>query len=159
MTLVALTGIPGTGKSTICNILRGKNFRCYEALQIFGSNECMEGEEVDIDCLSSLWAHRDEKDVIVASHYSHLLGADFVIILERDPELVEKSLLARGYSSEKIFENMDSLYSDIIYQESLDLLPSTRIYRIMNKEGKPAETAEAIMKVALNIFSGNASKL
>lgn len=157
MTLVALTGIPGTGKSTICSILRKMNINCYEAIEICGSNNCVEGDTVDIDCLSSLWAGRDEKNVIVASHYSHLLGADYVIILERDPVTVEKALVARGYSTEKVFENMDSMYSDIIYQESLDLNPSTRIYRIMNQEGKQSETAEAIMKIAQNIFSGRIS--
>ena len=153
MTVIALTGIPGTGKTSICHILRENGIKCFEALEIIGSDSCMENDEVDLDCLAQLWARSEENDVVIVSHYSHLLGADYVIILERKPEFIEKSLLERGYSSEKIFENMDSLYSDIIYQESLDRLPSTRIFRIMNVEDRKEKTAEDVKKIIVDIFS------
>ena len=155
MTLIALTGIPGSGKSTICAILNSMGIRCINALDIPGSGRCMEGDEVDIDCLGDMWSSMVMENIVIDSHYSHLLGVKAVVILERGEEETMRTLKERGYSPEKISDNIESFLSDIIYRESLELLPSTKIHRVLNKHGKEEETAEEVMAIISRIFSSD----
>lgn len=128
-----VTGIPGSGKSTMCKLLNERGIRCINALDFPGSNKCRESDEVDIDCLRRAISGK-ESDSVVEGHFSHLLDCDSVIILERDEEAIGKTLEARRYSPAKIRENMDVMRSDVIYREALERLPAGRIHRIVVKE-------------------------
>lgn len=125
--MICLTGIPGTGKTTICKMLDEKGIRCVSADSIAEQLECKEGDEVDIDCLRSKMI---PSDIVVESHYSHLLKCDFIIILEAPESIIEERLAKRGYSEVKIRGNIDTQLSGSIYSEALDNLPATRIVRI-----------------------------
>ena len=129
----------------MCNALRKIGYDCRNVLELEGAVSCLDGEEMDLDCLMEKIKWANETDLIVEGHYSHLLGCSKVFILERDEEKVSEVMRERGYGEEKINENLDALRSDIIYQESLELLPSSRIHRITVVEGNPDETAEKIL--------------
>ena len=100
---------------------------CLSADDIAREHGCMEGDVVDIDCLrnSSI-----PENTILESHYSHSLRCSHIIILEAPEELVIQRLRERGYTEDKISGNIDTQLSGIIYSESLDNLPSTKITRI-----------------------------
>ncbi len=100
-----------------------------------GARDCVENNEMDMDCLRDRIKWEGKSGIIIEGHYSHLLPCEMVFILERDESETGKTLLQRGYSKEKVEENLDALRSDIIYQEALELLPSSRIQRIKVVEG------------------------
>lgn len=129
-----ISGIPGSGKTTICKLLDGNGIKCLSALDIPGAEKCLDDDEVDTDCLKSIIS-REGSVSAVESHFSHLLGCSSVIILQRSEEGVAGELRGRGYSEDKIEENLDALRADVIYSEALQALPSGRIHRITVEEG------------------------
>ncbi|KAA8923463.1 adenylate kinase family protein [Thermoplasma sp.] len=131
--LICISGIPGTGKSTVCSIIGNMGYLCVEGNTLAARYGCLSGDEVDVDCLSD-GLLRDGFSGIVAAHYSHLLPCDIVVILEADEAVLRKRMAERAYPPEKIQENLDAQRSDIIYSESLDRLPATRIFRIRNTD-------------------------
>ena len=49
--MICLSGIPGTGKTTICRMLRESGINCASADETAEKDGCLKDEEVDIDCL------------------------------------------------------------------------------------------------------------
>lgn len=143
--MICITGIPGSGKSTLCEKLRESGIKCVSVLEISGFESCRSGDEVDIDCLSEKLNQERKTDLVIEGHFSHLLGCESVIILDRNEKEVVQELLKRGYPDKKIKENIDALRSDIIYHETLDLLPSTRIIRIEVEEGRQDKVLDQAM--------------
>ncbi len=131
----SLTGVPGSGKSTLCKSLNELGFTCLNALDFKGADHCVENKEVDTECLKQL-IEKKEGDFVVESHFSHFLGCDYVIILERGEKATQAELEKRNYSPGKISENLDALRSDTIYYEALEKLPAGRISRIKVTEGR-----------------------
>ncbi len=131
--LICISGIPGTGKSTICNLLNDLGYTCVEGNALAVKYGCLSGDEVDVDCLSDRMRSDNFKG-IVAAHYAHLLPCNIVIILEADESALRQRMMDRGYSPEKIDENLDAQRSDTIYAESLERLPANRIFRIRNAD-------------------------
>ncbi|MCW6168230.1 MAG: hypothetical protein LVQ96_01705 [Thermoplasmatales archaeon] len=105
-------------------------YDCKNASLIEGYEKCLDGDEVDIDCLRNRMNFVKSNNMIVESHFAHLLGCDLIIILQRDTESVRRTLSNRGYSKEKIEENIDALLSDTIYYESLEFLPAPLIRKV-----------------------------
>lgn len=129
--LIGLTGTPGTGKSSVSKILETDS-----GYNIIHLNELIKKENLykevdenrdsvvaDMDIISRRVSEIvDEKNspvTILESHLSHYI-ADTVVVLRASPEELEKRLLSRGYSSEKIQENMDAEELDIILFESVE---------------------------------------
>lgn len=143
--MICITGIPGSGKTTLCSKLRDHGIKCISVLEIPGAENCRNGDEVDIDCLKEKFDGILDTDIMVEGHYSHLLKCNSVIILDREEMAVTLELRNRGYSEKKINENLDALRSDVIYRETLDLMPSTRIRRIKVQEGRPEVTLNEVL--------------
>lgn len=125
--MICLSGIPGTGKTTICRMLKESGVNCVSADEIAEKDGCLKDEEVDIDCLRN---SSFQGISVLESHYSHLLKCDYAIILEAPVEEIEARLRERGYPESKIAGNIDALLSGMIYSEALENLPSTRIRNI-----------------------------
>lgn len=144
--MIGITGIPGSGKSSVCVALRRMGYDCRGVLDINGAKSCLEGEEMDIDCLREKLHGEEEEGLIIEGHYSHLLGCSMVFILQRPEGIILKVLRERKYPESKISENLDALRSDIIYQESLEFLPASRIHRIDVEEGNPEKAVLRIVE-------------
>ena len=145
--MICITGVPGSGKSTICKEIVSSGYDCRNVLDLNGAASCLEDDEMDIDCLKEHVVANLNDDAIVEGHYSHLLGCSIVFIIEREEDLINKTLIGRGYPPEKIDENLDALRSDIIYQEALEFLPASRIHRIQVDEGNPGYAAKKIIQL------------
>lgn len=146
MIRLCLTGIPGTGKSTVCDILEKRGYSCSHLNEVSEKLGCRENGEVDIECLQERISGNLD---IAEAHYSHLLDCRIAVILECDPVTVRKRLQERKYPESKIAENLDVQESGIIYYEALEKLPSGRIFRIDCTGADPHEVAgkiEAILK-------------
>ncbi|MBQ2666246.1 adenylate kinase family protein [Methanobrevibacter sp.] len=116
MTAVFITGTPCTGKTTLASKLNGRLIKINDlAINhdfVLGIDENKGYKVIDIDKLS---AYVDEliKDcdelLIFEGHLSHLCdGADKVIVLRVDPDILKTRLEARDYSDAKIRENLEA---------------------------------------------------
>lgn len=141
--MICITGVPGSGKTTLSEALSKKGVTICNTDEIAAKLGCLSEGEVDVDCLEKN-ADFSGYD-FVESHYSHLLNCEHVIILECDEQLLRKRMERRGYSEHKILENIDAQFSGTIYYEALQRLPSNRIYTINTTDMEPGAVVESVM--------------
>lgn len=133
MILTCITGVPGTGKSTLSDKMRQKGIKVEDGTKLAEELGCRSGEYVDIDCMLERLNNRNV-DVIEA-HFSHLLRPFSAIILKCSEDELIRRLNKRKYSVEKIRENVDAMLGGIIEFECRDTLPSSRILIIETTNG------------------------
>ena len=115
---IALTGTPGTGKTTIADILRSEGFRVLSLEKLAEKFNCLgeldysdNSKPVDIELLNTKleheWENAPNNITFIDGHLSHLLPCDQIIILRCKPDVLEKRLTKRNYSKEKIQNNVE----------------------------------------------------
>ncbi|MDR5657335.1 AAA family ATPase [Halodesulfurarchaeum sp. HSR-GB] len=148
---VAVTGTPGTGKTTATK-------RVETDLEIVHLNEVIRNEglhEGTDDDRGSLLADFDaideylagKSDFLVESHLAHHFDADRVVVLRCDPKTVEERLRERGESQASARENAESEALDVILSEAVTAHGEDAVYEIETTEQTPEETARAIEAV------------
>lgn len=120
---IALTGTPGTGKTTVAALLP---YRVIDlnALVKGGLNLGTDQErgclEADMDGLEQRLEEMDTYGLtILEGHFSHYF-ADEAVVLRLAPSELRKRLEARGYSTKKIQENLESEALDVILVEAVE---------------------------------------
>ncbi len=121
---MAITGTPGTGKTTLSKELRRMGLLVID-LNGLAREKGLLGEydairdtyEVDTDLLDR---ELPEGEMIVEGHLSHLLNVDTVLILRCDPRVLEQRLNDRGYAVTKARENAMAEALDVILVEALE---------------------------------------
>ena len=145
---IALTGTPGTGKTTIAGLLPYKVID-INALVKAGMNFGKDPErgclEADMDALANYLAKLDcDEIVILEGHFSHHF-ADWSIVLRLGPVILKSRLEARGYSASKIRENLEAEALDVILVEAVELC--ARIDEIDTTGKSPQEVAELVARI------------
>ncbi len=147
---IALTGTPGTGKTTIAGLLPYKVID-INALVKGGMNFGTDPErgclEADMDALAKHLARLDSDETqILEGHFSHHF-ADWSIVLRLAPSLLKSRLEARGYSSEKIRENLEAEALDVILVEAVQFCH--RVDEIDTTGKSTLEVAELVARIIL----------
>lgn len=145
---VAVTGTPGTGKTTATESLE-------TVLEVVHLNEVIRAEGLyterdeerdsvvaDLEAVGEYLTGRD--DIVVESHLAHHLDVDQVIVLRCHPETIESRLLDRGESAESARENAESEALDVILSEAVDTHGRDVVFEIETTDRSPEETARAI---------------
>jgi len=151
---IALTGVPGTGKTAIANALKKKGF------QVIYLNELVEKKK--------LWSKTDEfgskivnmrkleleanrvlrgKDnCIVEGHLAceMKLKCDFAVVCRANPDVLERRLRKRGYPEKKM--NEDIVCELLDYCTVLSLENYKKAYEIRG-EGSIQKNVSEIMRV------------
>ncbi len=148
---VAVTGTPGTGKTTATGHLE-------TGLEVIGLNELVRTEELttgtdadrdslvaDIDAISARLSDRD--DVLFESHLAHHLDVDRVVVLRCHPETLKCRLLDRGESERKAAENAEAEALDVILAEAVDRHGLETVYEIDTTDREQKAVAEEIEAV------------
>lgn len=166
--LIGLTGTPGTGKTSVSKFLERK--RHWKIIHL---NEMIKEEhlytEIDVERdaviadmelvrkrLEEIIGGKENEVIVLESHLAHYI-ADIVIILRVCPPELERRLKARGYSEEKIRENIEAEALDVILVEAFEWCE--KVFEI-NTTGKSIEeTGQDIEKIVDHILSGNEEEL
>jgi adenylate kinase len=145
---VAVTGTPGTGKSTATARLADE----YDVIHL---NDLIKGDD-------ALWTERDaDRDTLVAdldavrerlgdwtgvldSHLAHRFDADRVVVLRCRPETVEARLRERGESEATATENAESEALDVILSEAVEEHGVENVYEIDTTDRDPEAVADEI---------------
>jgi adenylate kinase len=130
--LIALTGTPGTGKSTVADELAHRGHLVVSANDTIGPYIIEEDDERKAHVIDTdRW--RDEfplSEGIVEGHLTHLLCATHVIVLRCRPDILKSRLVSRGYHPEKVAENVEAEMLDAILIEAMDEHTPEMIYEI-----------------------------
>jgi adenylate kinase len=145
---IALTGTPGTGKTTIAGLLP---YRVIDinALVKGGMNFGIDAKrgclEADMDALAKHLAKLDpDETLILEGHFSHHF-ADWSIVLRLSPAALKSRLEARGYSAEKIRENLEAEALDVILVEAVEFC--YRVDEIDTTGKSTSEVAELVARI------------
>ena len=129
--IIAVSGTPGTGKTTLSKKLAKKlNYTYLDVASLIKQNKIAESYDkkrkcyvVDIKKLNKILIREIKKysNLIVDSHLSHYLPKKYVdlcIITECDLKELEKRLKKKKYNKAKVRENLDCEIFDICLNEA-----------------------------------------
>ena len=148
---VAVTGTPGTGKTTAVESLDTDldvihiNDVIHEEDFVVEHDEERDSAVADLDAVADYLDGRE--DVLFESHLAHHFDADRVVVLRCHPEELEERLTDRGESAAKARENADSEALDVILAEAVDRHEGS-VYEVDATDLTPGETAAEIAAVA-----------
>ncbi len=123
---IALTGIPGVGKSKVAAELKKKGYNVLRLEKIvddfvIGYDEERKSKIVDEEAMDEyIKKIKEEGLLIIEGHLSHLLSVDGVILLRCHPKELEKRLAAKNWNEKKIKENLEAEALDIILERALE---------------------------------------
>jgi len=149
--LIALTGTPGTGKTSVGEVLEARGYAVLDLDRmareyglIRGRDEARQADEVDVDALRER-IRVPAKLAFLKSHYSHLMDVNVAIVLRCRPSVLRDRLRARQWSEEKILENVEAEAIDVITQEATQRIPF--VYEVDTTARLPAETAGEVLAI------------
>ena len=142
----ALTGTPGTGKTSLSKLLNKNVISLSDYYEEASEGKNDSGEWiVNIEKLNLLF--KDIDCEIFEGNFAHkLTKIQKIIVLRCDPVILEKRLESRNYSTYKIRENLEAEAIGIIYSESIEYVNKENIIQIDNSNKSLEETAEIIRK-------------
>ena len=160
--LIALTGTPGTGKTSVSKILKENGFKVIDLNRVackkdflLGRDEKRDSVIVDVEKFNEhVNKNYSGKDfVFIEGHLSHLLkSVDKVIILRCHPDKLKKNLSKKGWKEEKIKENLEAEILDIILCETVEIHPEKNIFEIDSTSKSADSVASSIMEIIENKF-------
>jgi len=148
--VVAITGTPGVGKSTVAEELKRRGYTVLSVNKLAEDFNCILGEEngckvVDINKLTIELKKYLKGLVFLEGHLSHLLDPDLIIVLRCNPIELKRRLERKGWDKGKIAENVEAEIIDVILVEALD--SKKEVYEIDTTELSPKEVADIIIEI------------
>jgi adenylate kinase len=165
--LIALSGTPGTGKSIIGQLLaKDLHIQCLELNQIVIDHELHLGEDTDRETLiadvEKVKEHLvkiladNENRFVVVGHFADEVPKELLevlIILRCNPVVLTQRLQEKGWSVEKILENVQAELLGECTAQALARHNQNQIFEIDTSELTPPEAVVAIN----NILAGKGS--
>jgi len=157
-----VTGTPGTGKTTVSTILSERLGARHIELSRFSIENGYVIEDdverdtkvVDMGALGSAVKDIIDKSVspvIIDGHYAHELIEEpvisFLFVLRKRPWDLKSVLEARQYSSDKVWENLESEIMGVITGDALELIPSSKVIEVDISDQSPQETVNQIHRM------------
>ncbi|MBN1391058.1 MAG: adenylate kinase family protein [Candidatus Thermoplasmatota archaeon] len=129
--LIAVSGTPGVGKTSLCRELEIRGLTCRNLLDMIIEKGLPEGgskgsDEVLVDTgrLMSELEKMDlggQGDIVLDGHLSYLSPSDTCLVLRLHPEDLKLRLMGRGYAPEKVRENVEAEAVSVVLVEAMGL--------------------------------------
>lgn len=151
----AITGTPGTGKSTVAKIVAEMTgYGLVDVNEFARSHGLFQKKDekrdswiVDERALKKVLS-KLKGNIILEGHLAHYSKPDIAVVLRLNPRELEKRLEKRGWKKEKIKENVEAEALGVCLAEALDECKS--VFEV-DATGKSAEDAA---KEAADIING-----
>lgn len=166
-----LTGTPGVGKHTSARIIADKiNAEIIDINHVAIDNNAISektdlGLDVDVKRLAKLlekMLNTKRNDLMIVGHLAPYVlrpeGIGMVAVLRRSPYELEKTLKKRGYSADKVRENVASEILGTSLYDSMKTFGKRKVAEFDTTGKTPKETADEIL-AALQKKSKSKSKL
>lgn len=141
---IAITGTPGTGKHTIAEALgRRLGLKVTDLGSLAKKSHLVKKDSardtlvVDVKKLRRFLP----ADGIIVSNYAELLPADLILVVRCRPTVLARRLAARGYSVEKMRENLEAECIDYCLLSALER--NKRVGEVDNSRGLKVAVAKA----------------
>jgi adenylate kinase len=152
---IALTGTPGTGKTTIADRLE-TDLDTVHLNDVIREEDLTESVDEERDSLVAdlgavaAWLddyEAEHGDPLVESHLAHLFDADRVVVLRCAPAELERRLLDRGESELKADENAESEALDVVLSEAVERHGESAVYEVVTTDRDPDAVARDVEAV------------
>lgn len=160
--LIAISGTPGTGKTTVSKLLAKKLDAKLISIRNLIENRRIkysydkkrETKEIDEKGLKKSIAKEIEKGRIniIEGHLSHLVKVDYIFVLRTNPQELYRRLKQKGWKEGKIKENVLAEFLDSITIEAMRLHPTKKVFEINTSRKEPKKVALLITSI-LNNYS------
>jgi adenylate kinase len=163
---VALTGTPGTGKSTLATLMGSGGWRVQELTElarktgaVVGRDVDRQTDEVDVDLLQDAVVEEqrdggDDQRLLLVGHMSHLMPCEAIVVLRCSPAVLEERLRTREWPQSKVKENMEAEAVGVVLVEAMEREPPVPVYELDTTHGPPEVTAERIEAVISGAVAG-----
>ena len=129
--IVAVSGTPAVGKTNIASALaKLLKWKFVKLNKLAGEKNLYAGYDekrrckiVDIDALADeirKIEKTSDENVVIEAHYAHDIPCDVIIILRCSPAELRKRMEKKGWSKEKIKENLEAEIMGICREEARD---------------------------------------
>ena len=122
--MIAVTGTPGTGKTTVSERLEDEGYSVVHLTEYFEDKDI--GEEVNGEreirigeMKQSLEEEGFDEETVIEGHLAHHFPVDICVVLRCRPDELEERLSGRDYSDRKVEENVEAEKLDIILSEAV----------------------------------------
>ncbi len=156
---VAVTGTPGTGKSTVCKILSRQGHTVVDLSELANERGLVEPPKknggpglVDVKGVAKLGLPDDEL-VFVYSHFAHMAAVDIVIVLRCSPKVLRSRLRKRKWSENKIRENLEVEAIDLITAEAVEI--HENVYEVDTTNDDAGQSARQIIEIVKGGVKGH----
>lgn len=148
----AITGTPGTGKTSVAKALRERGYDVLDMTQHIRDNGLREEYDierdtygVDVEKLNDSISGMD--DLFLEGHLSHFMDVDLIVVMRCHPDVLSQRLRKRGYSDAKVRENVEAELLDVILFESMESdIPTYVVDTSTDSPEKSADAIEDIIK-------------
>jgi adenylate kinase len=149
--LIAITGTPGTGKSSVCGELARRGYTVVDLDEVarreglvVDRDPAREADVVDVDRLRER-LRVAAKLAFLKAHYSHLVGPSIAIVLRCRPKVLRERLETRGWPARKIRENVEAEGIDVITQEAAARVAF--VFEVDTTGRTPEVSADAVLAI------------
>ena len=158
--ILAITGTPGTGKTSVCKALR-LDFvdlnTLIEDKNFYTGIDTERGSIIaDLDKLNEYLRHKERTFLLIESHLAHLLSPDVAVVLRTNPALLTERLTQRGFTARKIKENVEAETLDVILTETVDLCKV--VYEVDTSDKSIEEVASIVREIIDAEIEGESGK-
>jgi adenylate kinase len=150
--MILLTGTPGTGKTSVSSVLgEGLGWQVIHLNDLVTNDMTLgiEGDSrvVDLDLLGEMVRDRvSGENCFVEGHLAHILNLKgFVVVLRTDPSVLRGRLERKGFSEEKIRENLEAEALDVCLVEAVERYEE--VYEVDTTNRTAQETAQAVGEI------------